>query len=47
MVAQMDLLKEAENLNKFRENFKDEKEVGFPKPIDHMVTKNVLVEVSK
>ena len=44
MHDQLDLRKEAFNLKKFTSKFKEEKWAVFPVPIDHFVTKHVLVE---
>lgn len=45
MIDQLDLRAEAAHIDKFRENFKDDKFVSFPKPFHSHVTKHVLVEV--
>lgn len=45
MLAQMDLLQEASNLSQFRENFKSEAYIDFPKPIPGFISKHALVEV--
>ncbi|XP_007903289.1 uncharacterized aarF domain-containing protein kinase 2 isoform X2 [Callorhinchus milii] len=44
MRRQIDLRYEAENLERFRENFKDVESVRFPMPLRPFVTKRVLVE---
>jgi aarF domain-containing kinase len=44
MTQQLDLRREAVNLNKFRKNFRDWPNVYFPSPIDHLVSQTVLVE---
>jgi aarF domain-containing kinase len=44
MKDQLDLTKEARNLKTFAKKFKDESWAMFPKPIDGLVNKNVLVE---
>jgi aarF domain-containing kinase len=44
MNKQLDLRVEASNLIKFAKKFKEDHWAVFPKPIDGMVTKNVLVE---
>jgi len=44
MNIQVDLRNEAESLLKFHHNFKDEKNVIFPKPILELCTEQVLVE---
>ena len=41
---QLDLRLEAENLQRFRQNFRRWKCVGFPKPIDPLISSSVLVE---
>eukprot|EP00842_Homolaphlyctis_polyrhiza_P006066 jgi/Hompol1/6460/HPOL_004991-RA len=44
MVKQLDLSNEADNLHIFRHNFKGWTSVGFPRPLPHLVTRDVLVE---
>lgn len=44
MSAQIDLRREAENLERFRENFRDDPCVTFPKPYTEMSSENVLIE---
>jgi len=44
MKAQIDLIREAHNLQIFNKNFVSYEGVTFPKLIDHFVTKRVLVE---
>jgi len=45
MEGQIDMKKEADNLKRFREQFKDHsKSVVFPKPDDSLTTHNILVE---
>jgi aarF domain-containing kinase len=44
MIQQLDLKKEAENLNRFRKNFRDWPSVHFPAPIEQLVSQSVLVE---
>lgn len=44
MTDQLDMRLEARNLMRFNQNFKDNKYVIFPHVIDHMSTKEVLVE---
>jgi len=44
MYAQADLLKEAKNLAHFRRNFATNESVIFPKPLDHLCTRKILVE---
>jgi len=44
MVGQVDMTKECSNLVKFRENFKDDPDVSFPKPLIKFCGRDVLVE---
>jgi predicted unusual protein kinase regulating ubiquinone biosynthesis (AarF/ABC1/UbiB family) len=44
MRIQLDLRVEAKNLVKFANNFREEKWAVFPRPMEGLVTKNVLVE---
>ncbi|XP_035257978.1 uncharacterized aarF domain-containing protein kinase 2 [Anguilla anguilla] len=44
MIRQIDLRYEAENMERFRENFRDVDFVTFPTPLRPFVTRNILVE---
>jgi len=44
MTGQIDLLKEAENLEIFRQNFANNKRITFPRPIHDLSSSSVLVE---
>lgn len=44
MQDQLDLRREAANMNKFIDDFKEDKNVEFSKPIEGFITKNALVE---
>lgn len=44
MLPQLDLRVEARNLNRFRRDFEDDKQVAFPAPMMDLTTRQVLVE---
>jgi len=44
MVSQLDMRTEANNLNRFNENFRHNPHIVFPKPYDDFVTRDILVE---
>jgi aarF domain-containing kinase len=44
MYAQLDLRVEARNLQRFRENFRNDASIGFPNPIEGWVSESCLVE---
>ena len=44
MIPQLDLVIEASHLKRFNQNFGGDDQVAFPKPLDELTTKKVLVE---